>query len=87
MTEQLRHLSDGMRHGDAGRTRLRRYSLGLSQRSFWEPVGVSQPVASRYEAGQTTIPRPVRLLLVLAYGTPSDSLRLYNELRKRKGNA
>lgn len=43
-----------------------RQGLGLTQRSFWEPLGVKQSVGHRYET-DTRIPRSVRILLVARY--------------------
>lgn len=44
-----------------------RESLGLSQKAFWEPLGVLQSVGCTYESG-TKIPKSVRILLVTRYG-------------------
>lgn len=43
-----------------------RESLGLSQKAFWEPLGVLQSVGCTYESG-TKIPKSVRILLVARY--------------------
>lgn len=40
----------------------------LNQTEFWRRVGVSQSGGSRYESGRK-IPRPVQMLLHIAYGT------------------
>lgn len=40
---------------------------GLSQRQFWDPIGVHQSVASKYEAGLSRIPKSVRILVVANY--------------------
>ena len=59
--------------------KLRR-KLRLSQAEFWVPLGVTQSAGSRYEHGRD-IPRPVALLLELAYGSkPLDALK---RLRRR----
>lgn len=44
----------------------RRILLGMNQSEFWERVGSSQSAGSRYEDGRD-IPRPIQLLLTLAY--------------------
>ncbi len=44
-----------------------RKKLGMNQGEFWSRVGVTQSGGSRYESGRA-IPKPVRILLVLAYG-------------------
>lgn len=44
---------------------------GLSQRDFWERIGVTQSTGSRYERGRP-IPEPVRLLLTIAYGPAAE---------------
>ena len=43
-----------------------RKSLGLGQAEFWGPIGVKQAAASGYE-NETTIPKPVRILVVARY--------------------
>lgn len=47
--------------------RVLRKKLGLNQTEFWNRVAVTQSGGSRYEAGRA-IPKPVQLLLTLAYG-------------------
>lgn len=44
----------------------RRILLGMNQSEFWERVGSSQSAGSRYEDGRD-IPRPIQLLLTIAY--------------------
>lgn len=39
---------------------------GMTQSEFWNPVGVQQSVACRYEKN-VKIPRPVRILVVARY--------------------
>jgi transcriptional regulator with XRE-family HTH domain len=51
---------------DAARVRRR---LGLTQAKFWSRVRVTQGGGSRYESGGRRIPRPVQVLLAIAYGT------------------
>lgn len=43
-----------------------RKDLGLSQRAFWIPLGVTQSGGSRYEAGRRMLP-PVSTLIELVY--------------------
>jgi hypothetical protein len=45
-----------------------RLKARLNQSDFWRRVGVSQSAGSRYEMGLMPIPKPVRMLLELAYG-------------------
>lgn len=45
-----------------------RKKRGLNQSQFWNKLGVTQSGGSRYESGRT-IPRPVKILLALSYGT------------------
>ena len=46
-----------------------RKDLGMTQRQFWHPLGVSQSVASSYETERNgvEIPQSVRTLLVVVY--------------------
>lgn len=53
----------------------------LNQSEFWARVAVTQSGGSRYEAGRN-IPKTVRLLLQLAYGTPKESNSVLSALRK-----
>ena len=53
-----------------------RTKLNMNQREFWLPVGVQQSTSSRYESGERPIPKPVRLLLLIAYGTRHQAFRL-----------
>ena len=46
-----------------------REKAGLPQRSFWEPLGVHQSRGCQYESGASSIPKPVRILLVARYVT------------------
>lgn len=41
-----------------------RVQLGMTQKEFWGPAGVSQSVACRYETCDVAIPRSARILLV-----------------------
>lgn len=56
-----------------------RWNLGINQGPFWNRVGVTQSGGSRYETGRP-IPRPVRLLLSLAYGKPQERARALKAL-------
>ena len=44
-----------------------REKTGLSQRAFWEPLGVHQSSGCQYESSASAIPKPVRILLVARY--------------------
>ena len=54
---------------------------GLNQTDFWRRVGVGQSAGSRYESGRK-IPRPVQMLLRLAYGTQAQAARQLEVLRQ-----
>lgn len=55
-----------------------RESIPMNQTDFWNRVGVTQSGGSRYESGRT-IPKPVKMLLTIAYGTTSErSKALYS---------
>ena len=45
-----------------------RYKRGENQSELWNRIGVTQSGGSRYESGRS-IPKPVQLLLQVAYGT------------------
>ncbi len=51
-----------------------RQKTGLNQSRFWSVVGLGQSAGSRYESGRN-IPRPVQMLLRIAYGTAAQSAR------------
>lgn len=59
-----------------------RKKLRMNQGEFWLPLGVTQSGGSRYESGRN-IPRPVQLLLAIAYGTEKQSAAAVEALRKR----
>lgn len=40
--------------------------VGLTQKDFWEPLGVTQSAGCRYEAGKF-IPKPIRILVFVNY--------------------
>lgn len=63
-----------------------RKSLGKNQTDFWTPLGVTQSGSSRYEAGRS-IPKPVQILLVIAYGTLEESSDMVASLWGRKEGA
>lgn len=58
-----------------------RRERGLNQAQFWAPLGVTQSGGSRYESGRA-IPKPVRLLLAIAYG--DKPLRVVAKIRGDK---
>ena len=60
--------------------RAAREKTGLNQTAYWSRVGVTQSAGSRYEAGVCEIPKPVRLLLALAYD--KDPSKALAKLRK-----
>ena len=51
-----------------------RKKAGTNQSVFWSAVGIGQSAGSRYESGRN-IPRPVQMLLRIAYGTAAQSTR------------
>lgn len=57
-----------------------RLKLGLTQVEFWGRVRVTQSGGCRYESGRD-IPKPVLMLLQLAYGTEEDARKLLDVLR------
>ena len=57
-----------------------RRKLGLNQSQFWSQIGVTQSGGSRYESGRN-IPRPVQMLLRIAYGTAAQSAKQVDALR------
>lgn len=60
--------------------RVLRKKLGLTQAEFWNRVAVTQSGGSRYEAGRA-IPKPIQLLITIAYGDARKSLKLWAKLR------
>ena len=58
----------------------------LNQSDFWSPIGVTQSGGSRYESGRN-IPRPVQMLLRIAYGTKAQSAKQVEALRPWAGEA
>lgn len=59
-----------------------RRKLGMNQAEFWSKLSVTQSGGSRYESGRS-IPRPVRLLLHMTYGTEKQAGDLLTWLRER----
>ena len=57
-----------------------RQKLGINQTKFWSRVGVTQSGGSRYESGRN-IPRPVQMLLRIAYGTKAQAAKQVEALR------
>ncbi len=57
-----------------------RKSKGLNQLQFWTPIGVTQSGGSRYESDRK-IPRPVQLLIAIAYGDSRKSARTLAQVR------
>lgn len=57
-----------------------RKSTGLTQTQFWGRIRVTQSGGSRYESGRK-LPRTVRLLLEIAYGTRRRADRIVSDLR------
>ena len=57
-----------------------RQKLALNQSEFWNRIKVTQSGGSRYESGRK-LPRPVRLLLHLAYAPEAQALTLLHQLR------
>ncbi|MDR0587888.1 MAG: hypothetical protein LBG61_02785 [Burkholderiales bacterium] len=61
-----------------------RQELGLNQSQFWTPLGVTQSGGSRYEQADRVVPKPILLLLTIAYGSQKESDALIDALRERK---
>ena len=57
-----------------------RQKAGLNQSRFWSVVGIGQSAGSRYESGRN-IPRPVQMLLRIAYGAKAQSAKQVEALR------
>ena len=57
-----------------------RQKAGTNQSVFWSRVGIGQSAGSRYESGRN-IPRPVQMLLRIAYGTRAQSAKQVDALR------
>ena len=63
-----------------------RQKTDLNQTQFWSRVGIGQSAGSRYESGRN-IPRPVQMLLRIAYGTKAQSAKQVEALRPGAGEA
>ena len=57
-----------------------RKKLNVNQSEFWSRVGIGQSAGSRYESGRN-IPRPVQMLLRIAYGTKTQAAKQMEALR------
>ena len=57
-----------------------RKKLNVNQSEFWSRVGLGQSAGSRYESGRN-IPRPVQMLLRIAYGTKAQAAKQLEALR------
>ena len=57
-----------------------RQKAGTNQSVFWSRVGLGQSAGSRYESGRN-IPRPVQMLLRVAYGTKAQADKQLSALR------
>ena len=57
-----------------------RKKLTINQSEFWSRVGLGQSAGSRYESGRN-IPRPVQMLLRIAYGTKAQAAKQLEALR------
>ena len=62
-----------------------RQKAGLNQSRFWSVVGVGQSAGSRYESGRN-IPRPVQMLLRIAYGAQAQATKQIEALRPSVGD-
>lgn len=60
--------------------RALRYRTGLNQSDFWSRIGVTQSGGSRYESGRR-VPKPVQILLDLAYAPPKAMQKTFLRLR------
>lgn len=58
-----------------------RETLGLNQTQFWTRIHVTQSGGSRYEAGRS-LPKPIGVLLKIAYGSKKESQSVVISLRK-----
>jgi hypothetical protein len=59
-----------------------RKKLALNQSEFWSRVAIGQSGGSRYESGRK-LPRPVQLLLHLAYAPEAQAGAVLAYLRKQ----
>lgn len=63
--------------------KMLRLKLKMNQTQFWGKLGVTQSGGSRYESDRN-VPRPVQILLNLAYGTEKRAQDLLVSLRARE---
>ena len=63
-----------------------RKKLHVNQSEFWSHVGIGQSAGSRYESGRN-IPRPVQMLLRIAYGAKAQAAKQVEALRPGAGEA
>ena len=64
--------------------KLLRSTLGMNQSEFWSRISVTQSGGSRYESGRN-LPKPVRVLLHLAYSPEKQATAMLRHLRKVEG--
>ena len=70
---------------DSGKeAKLLRSKLGMNQSEFWSRISVTQSGGSRYESGRN-LPKPVRVLLHLAYSPEKQATAMLKHLRKVEG--
>jgi len=65
--------------------KLLRGKIGMNQSEFWSRIAVTQSGGSRYESGRN-LPKPVQLLLHLAYAPEKQFLAMLKYLRQDKGS-
>lgn len=56
----------------------------MNQSDFWSKISVTQSGGSRYESGRS-LPKPVRVLLHLAYAPEKQANAMLKHLRKVEG--
>lgn len=61
--------------------KLLRSKMGMNQSEFWSRISVTQSGGSRYESGRN-LPKPVRLLLHLAYAPEKQAMAILKKLRQ-----
>ena len=57
-----------------------RKRLKMTQREFWNRIGMSPSGGSRYELGNRAIPKTLQMLITLAYSR--NPMPFLNQLRK-----
>jgi len=67
--------------GTGKEAKLLRAKLGMNQSVFWSRISVTQSGGSRYESGRN-LPKPVRVLLHLAYAPEKQATAMLQHLRK-----